>query len=68
MTKAEFLEMIGQHWDELQDLHKHDNLYDFEKEFERIAKEMNRQALEGLLGKVPFDYRKKKLSPPPLER
>ena len=60
MTKAEFMEKIGQHWDELQKLHQHDNLYDFEKEFARIAMEMNREALEALLGRVSKDHRKKK--------
>lgn len=64
MTKAEYLEMCSQHWDELQNLHKHNHLYDFERDFARMAQEHNRLAFEGLLGDLPKDYRKKKPSPP----
>jgi hypothetical protein len=45
MAKAEFLEKIGQHWDELQEPHHHDNLCDFEKDYTRIVMEGNREAL-----------------------
>lgn len=54
------MEMCGQHWEDLQNLHHHDNLYDFEKDFELLAKELARKSFEGVLGKVPIDYRKKK--------
>lgn len=65
MTKAEFLEICGQHWEDLQNLHRHDNLYDFEKDFEQLARELARKSFEGVLAKVPMDYRKKKPSRPP---
>ena len=65
MTKAEFLEICSQHWEDLQNLHRHDNLYDFEKDFELLARELARKSFEGVLGKVPLDYRKKKPSRPP---
>lgn len=49
MTKAEFLEICGQHWEDLQNLHRHDNLYDFEKDFEQLARELARKSFEGVL-------------------
>lgn len=68
MTKAEYLEMCSQHWEDMQNLHRHDNLYDFEKEYVQMARELARKSLEGLLGEIPADYRKKKASPPPSEK
>lgn len=59
MTKAEYLEICSQHWEDLQNLHRHDNLYDFEKDFAQMAQELARKSLEGILGNVPKDYRKK---------
>lgn len=59
MTKAEFLEKVGQRWDEFQDLHRFDNLYDFEKEYAKLAMDLNREMLEAILGQVPRDHRKK---------
>ena len=66
MTKAEYLEICSQHWEDLQNLHQHDNLYDFEKDFEQLARELARKSFEGVLGDVPKDYRKKKPSHRPL--
>jgi hypothetical protein len=51
--------MCSHHWEEIQKLHRHDNLYEFDKDFDLLAKELARKSFEGVLGKVPLDYRKR---------
>jgi len=40
MTKAEFLEIYSQHWEDLKNLNRHYNLYDFEKDFAQLTREL----------------------------
>jgi predicted transcriptional regulator len=61
MTKEEYLSIAGQKYDALRELHKHDNFYDYEKEFEKIIKDLGRQVLEANLSELSNDRRKKKL-------
>lgn len=63
MTKEEFLSIAAKKYDGLQALDKIDNLYDYEKEFEKIHKELGQALLEKSLGELPSDRRKKKRSP-----
>ena len=60
MTKEEFLLKASQRYDELQDLNKLDNFYDYEKQFADIWKELGRTVLESNIGKTPNNRRKKK--------
>ncbi len=60
MTKEEYLSIAGQKYDALRELHKHDNFYDYEKEFEKILKDLGRQVLEANLSELSNDRRKKK--------
>jgi hypothetical protein len=63
MTREEFLKLADSKWTEIESLQQND-FYEFEKQFEVILVEMGRKALEGVLGKVPQDYRKKKTVDP----
>jgi hypothetical protein len=60
MTKAEYLEIAGRRYDELQALNKLDNFYDYEKEFVHILHDLGREVLEKNLGTLSKDKRKKK--------
>lgn len=62
MTKEEFLALAAARFEEIQQLHRHDNFYDYEKEFEKIWIELGQQTLEKSLGDVPEERRKKKYS------
>ena len=42
MTKEEYLSLASEKYDELQALNKIDNFYDYEKEFEKLLKELGR--------------------------
>lgn len=63
MTREEFLELADSKWTEIESLQQSD-FYEFEKKFEVIIVELGQAALEGVLGKVPQDYRKKKTVDP----
>jgi hypothetical protein len=60
MTKEELAARVAARYEEIKELHKHDNFYDYEKEFERIWIELGREVLEQSLGEVPDERRKKK--------
>ena len=62
MTKEEYLAIASEKYDELQALGKIDNFYDYEKEFEKIFKELSRTVFEKNLSDLPADRRKKKHS------
>lgn len=49
MTKEEFLQLATSRYDELKFLEKHDNFYDYEKEFNRLWQEYGRNCMEQLL-------------------
>jgi len=60
MTKEEFLELASKNWDKIK-THKDGsgNLYDYEKGFDKLWVKFGRDALEGSIGKVSADRRKK---------
>lgn len=60
MTKEEFLKLAAEKWDKLQE-HKSqsENLYDYEKGFDELWVEFGRASLEGSIGEVKKDRRKK---------
>ena len=60
MTKEEFLELALKNWDKIQS-HKEDsnNLYDYEKGFAELWVEFGRSTLEGSIGEVSSNRRKK---------
>ena len=60
MTKAEYLEIAAQRYEEFQELNKIDNFYDYEKEFVTILNGLGREVLEKNLGALVRDKRKKK--------
>ena len=62
MTKEEYLAIASEKYDELQALHKIDNFYDYEKEFEKLLKELGRMLFEKNLSELSADRRKKKHS------
>lgn len=63
MTREEFLKLADTKWTEIESLQQTD-FYEFEKKFEALMVEMSRMALEGVLGEVPKDHRKKKTVDP----
>ena len=60
MTKEEYLAIASAKYDELKALNKINDFYDYEKEFEKIFKELGRQVLEKNISELPADRRKKK--------
>lgn len=62
MTKEEYLALASDKYDELQALNKIDNFYDYEKEFEKLLKELGRTLFEKNISELSVDRRKKKLS------
>lgn len=56
---VEYLEICSQHWEDMQNLHRHDNLYDFEKVYIQMTRELARKSFEDIFGSFPADYRKK---------
>ena len=60
MSKAEYLALAEQKYDDLQALSTQPTFYDYEKSFEAIWMELGRQVLERNVGTVPADRRKKK--------
>ena len=60
MTKAEYLELAAQRYDEFQKLNKIDNFYDYEVAFVKILDDLGREILEKNLGELVKDKRKKK--------
>lgn len=68
MSKEEFLAIAAKRYERIQSLSRHKNFYDYEKEFETIISDMNREMLEKSLGDLPNDRRKKKKSRPATEK
>lgn len=66
MTKEEYLTIASEKYDALQALNKIDNFYDYEKEFEKLLKELGRLLLEKNLSEPSADRRKKKECSPNL--
>ena len=62
MTKAEYLAVAESKYDELHALKNIGNFYDYEKEYEKIFKELGRQVLEMNISTLSADRRKKKHS------
>ena len=62
MTKEEYLALASDKYDALQALNKIDNFYDYEKEFEKLLKELGRTLLEKNISELSADRRKKKHS------
>ena len=60
MTKEEFLVLASEKWDKITS-HRADsnNLYDYEKGFDELWVEFGRTTLEGSIGRVVKDRRKK---------
>jgi len=60
MSKEEFLALAAEKWDKLS-AHKSDSngLYEYEKGFDELWVEFGRATLEGSLGELPKDRRKK---------
>jgi hypothetical protein len=62
MTEEEFVKVARAKWAELEKIKDAKSLYEFEGKFDEIVQDLNRQMLEGVLGDVPKDRRKKKES------
>lgn len=60
MTKEEFLELASSKYDEIKDLKKYNNLYDYELELSKLMKELSLSVLEKSLGELPTNPKKKK--------
>jgi uncharacterized membrane protein len=60
MTKEEFIALAAKKWDTLS-AHKikSNNLYDYEKGFDELWVEFGRETLEGSIGEVSSNRRKK---------
>lgn len=60
MSEEQFMAIARQKWAELQGIKEEHSFYEFEQKFDIIVREFNRQILEGTIGEVPKDHRKKK--------
>ena len=61
MTKSEFLALAAEKWEEIEEKKaSSDSFYDYEKGFDELWVEFGRRSLEGSLGKLNLDRRKKK--------
>lgn len=60
MTREEYLNICLRKWEEMNKLEGCDNLYDMEKGVVKLVQGLGRDLLEGQLGEVPNDRRKKK--------
>jgi hypothetical protein len=68
MTKEALLALVGDRYDALQKLNQKQDFYSYEKEFASIWQELGRNVLEGNLGSVPANHRKKNAFPQRLEK
>ena len=68
MTKAQFLELCSQRWEDIENLSNHNNLYDLEKNLDEIWTDLGSKVLESTIGEVPTNHRKKKGSKLNLEQ
>ena len=53
MTKSEYLKLAEQKWEALESLKTKENLYDYEKAFDKIWVDLGKSVLESSLGKKP---------------
>lgn len=61
MTKEEFLALAQQKWEALEKKQAESaSFFDYEQSFDEMWVDFGRQTLEGTLGEVPKDRRKKK--------
>lgn len=60
MEKAKLIEKFSQLLDEMKNLHNHDSLYEFEKEFVQMYETFGKEVFEEVLSKKEKDRRKKK--------
>lgn len=59
MTKDQLVEAVTAHYDELNDLSKIDNFYDYEEDFIKLWSKMGREVLEKNISTLSGDRRKK---------
>lgn len=59
MTKAEYLAICSQRWDDIKNLQTRETFYDYEKDFVQIWRETGLEVFGKNLGKPSKDYRKK---------
>ena len=59
MTKEQLAEAISAHYDELNNLNKIDNFYDYESDFIKLWSKMGREVLEKNISTLSGDRRKK---------
>jgi hypothetical protein len=59
MTKEQLVEAVSARYDELNDLNKINNFYDYESVFVEIWNSLGREVLEKNISQVPGDRRKK---------
>ncbi|MGB4961054.1 MAG: hypothetical protein WBO36_16340 [Saprospiraceae bacterium] len=62
MTKAEYLAVCSQRWEDIENLSKVENFYDLEKNLDEIWTDLGSKILEATIGIVPSNHRKKKAS------
>lgn len=63
MEKSDFLALAAKKWEEIKSQkNESTTFYDYEKAFDALWVEFGRQALEGSLGEVPSNRRKKNKS------
>ena len=60
MSKADYLALAEQKYNDLQALQTKPTFYDYEKSFEAIWMDLGRQVFEKNIGPIPVDRRKKK--------
>jgi len=60
MTKEEYLQLAAQKYEELKKLEDSENLYDYEKNFDKIWRDLGQKVLNKNLGEGGKDRRKKK--------
>jgi hypothetical protein len=68
MTKAQFLEICSQRWEDIENLSNLKSFYEIEKTLDEVWTELGSKVLESTIGSVPLDHRKKKGSKQNLER
>ena len=59
MEKAEFMQLVSQYWDRVQDLQDCTNFYDHEKQFDELWTQMGQDVLEKSINQPVDNYRKK---------
>jgi len=66
MTKAEYLEVCSQRWEDIENLSNLKSFYDIEKNLDIIWMDLGSKILESTLGDIPTNHRKKKSYKPNL--